>query len=522
MKNKQRTGHSPEHFKPVLQDIFAVLSEQDAYGVLENEVIPEGFAESDATRILTSYQAFVDEHGDAGKSSVTEKFSGGKYTTPYEFFHDLKVSASCEIVRYAVGSYDYKLVDKFFTSAAELMLRELSLFGLVLEKKPKDCTGLLTILKGDFEGISKMVSVQNDEALMYINKVEEPVAPSYHTMYSGSPQTKTTIQPLFTGLLGKLSLDPRPTYVPDPYQLTKVVGAPSVLQPSGSIKAFGGQVARIPGPGQGPTQVLDSFFHPNWYTIDAPKWLVYKQRTLRPPIESKLVLDKLSPRLRSTEKFLETVRLFAPSHDLRNSVLSDELKSSVWLNHIGFKRIAEIRRKHSENKLSAALVEPRAAPEVLLATPEPSKETPPVVSAKGKSIKMENLVRFFPERAALVCELEAEKHVAASPVSLQKAISVSLLRLNKLRQERFLRGSSATHKPLAAEAVVYHKVVRLFKVLMKLKAAQDAQVPVGISHSVPFLASEYLGVLPGPSLAKSSSIKPRIGVRGPYKKRNLV
>lgn len=517
-------------FKNLLLDIVLVISTEDKRGLLKKNVVPTKFFEQDPAKITEAYLTFLEAQPKAAKTSISDKLAKSEYTSAYQFYHDIVVVSGHEIVKFLVGLDEYNSIDAFYKLTTELLLREVESLGLRLFEKEDAPADTLNLLRDDFHRISRNYSAPNGEVVMFMNKVEEPVAPVYHSLYSAQPTaTKTTIQPLFSGLIGKSSLDARNTMVPDPYQLLKVLGTPKVLtNNSGTIKTFGNPASRIPGPALAPSQVLDSFFHPNWYTIEAPKWLIYKQKTLKPPVESTLVKNANSNELRTSEKRSQTVRSFGPNTDLRNTVLSHELKNSVWLNHIGFKELGEIRRKHLGSKRPP--IDETVASTIALSeiTPEAvaEKEAPAVeVAARSNQIKLENLVRFSPESVEMLEELKQDKdEIVKSPRDLQRIISASLLKLNKLRQERYLHSTASNALPgSSAEAAVYKKIVKLLTILVKSKSSSGCELALRLSKKLPVLLNDYPGVLPGPvpSKALPASKTGRLtGIRGPYKKKN--
>lgn len=488
--------------------------------------MPSGFQEENPNKIVAAYNEFIEANAKAALSSVAEKASKNEYTTPYQLYHDIKLVAAHEIIQYDVGSDEYNEIDFFYKFSTEILLREVGSMGLRLQANELD-EDTLGIFRDDFEKISQNYTVENGEVITYMHKYEEAIAPTFHGLYGAQQpvQTKTITQPLFTSLIGKSSIDLRNTVVPDPYQLAKVVGAGKASTTnSNSFKSFSKATARIPPPTLGPTQVLDSFFHPNWYTIEAPKWLAYKERSLKPPVDSTLVKNADSDDLRAYDKQCQTMS-FAPTSDLRNSVLSEELKASVWLNHMGLKEIEAIKQAYlrkqgkevkTENPVSEAAVD-----EVTVATEESEKAhvledfTPPT----SKEIKIENLALFNPEAFILLQELKREQvELSKSPRELQKNISKYLLQLNKLRQQRFLLNSAT--QPTSAEVVLYKKIVKLMTLL--INSAEGQQVSLALSKKLPVLLNEYRGVLPGPLPTRSiSSTKASrlTGIRGPYKKR---
>lgn len=513
-------------FQALIEDIAVVLSHADKDGLLEKKSIPQGFHESSPDKIVTAYNDFIESRDKSNFLSVTEKVKNNQYTTPYQLYHDVKLVSANEIVKYDVGSDTYVDIDFFYKFFTETLLREVGSAGLRLQANELD-EDTLGIFRDDFEKISENYTVENGEVITYMHKYEESVAPTFHGLYGSQQpvQTKTITQPLFSSLVGKSSIDSRNTVIPDPYQLAKVVGSGKASSTnSNSFKSFSKATARIPPPSLGPAQVLDSFFHPNWYTIEAPKWLTYKERTLKPPVDSTLVKNADSDDLRAFEKQCQTMS-FAPTSDLRNSVLSEDLKTSVWLNHIGLKNIDEIKKAYlkKQGKEKTPATETPAVPEEekIVSSEEVVKaDNVDYTSSSSSEIKLENLALFNPEAFVLLQELKREqKEITKSPCELQKTISTYLLNLNKLRQRRFAQSDTA--EPTSTEVVVYKKIMRLMTLL--INSSEGQQVSLALSKKLPVLLHEYRGVLPGPLPARgiSSTKANRLtGIRGPYKKRS--
>lgn len=521
--------------KPLLDDLAAVFKDADSQDLLSKSLVPTKFHESNPALIAQSYESYIQETPKATKVSVQEKLKKHDYSKPYDLYHDITLVSAHSISQLPVGSTEYNEIDFFYKFTTELTLREVGTLGVKLkEDTPED--ELLAILTEDFEKISSSYTVSNGEIVTQVHKYEEVVAPSYHSVYGSQqpPATKTVVQPLFSGLVGRSALDTRNTVVPDPYQLSKVVGTTKVLPgESGPLKAFSGYMSRIPPPTQPPTQVLDSFFHPNWYTIEAPKWLIYKQKTLKPPVDSTLVKNVNSNDLRIFEKQSQCVS-FGPLTDLRGSVLSEELKTSVWLNHVGLKRLEEIRRDYlaAKDAKDVSLMDDGVLTPIEEETlPASAIEDAPVASAssetkpkieKAGEISIDNIARFDPEVCSMLELLKSEKdEFLKSPRDLQRTISLSLVRLNKLRQERYLRPGVTS--PSTSELVLYKKIVKLASLLLSSKASELSKLSIRLSKKLPVLINDYHGVLPAPLASKvtTSGKSGRLpGIRGPYKKKN--
>lgn len=530
----------------LLKDFSVVLKHADNVGLLEKSTIPAKFYEHNPHQIYTSYLEFQKTNPDSESVSITDKFSTSQYTSPYQIYHDIRLVASQEIVNHKVGSEAYKNTDFFYKFTTELLLRESERLGLLLFERQdvKESDETSRIFREDVQRISSCYFVDNGEVITYMNKIEEQV-PSYHSLYTDLPQqtTHVTTQPLFSSLVGKSAVDPRQTIVPDPYNLAKVISPPKTQDlGTGTFRAFNGSLQKPFSGGLENSQILERFFFPNWYTIEAPKWLQYKQKSLKPPVESTLVKETNTNELRTYEKGSQTVRSFGPDTDSRNAILADTLKNSVWFNQIGSEQVSKYRRAYFLSKESPSTKtsnEPadiEAEDEAHASSPEDQTSSPPPSLAneestqepKSDTIKIENLVRYNPEQIAVLEQIKKESEdISGSPGHLQKVISASLLKLNKLRQERFSQNSllGSQRAPSIEERVLYKKVVKLLTILLKSNPLQDCELAYEISRKLPVLANDYPGTLPGPVPTKvPTAVKTNrlSGLRGTHRRRGRL
>lgn len=526
-------------FDSLLLDIAVVIANADPNALLTKDVVPISFHETNPSNIVRGYDAFVKANPESPMTSVSHKFEELKYNTPYELYHDIRLVCGIEIIKHSVGSKPYQEIDQFYRFSTGLILLEVSSMGQRLfdEKKTED-DELLDLFREDFEKISLSHQETNGEFVTYINKYTEPAVPTYHASYNTQtePEAKTVVQPLFSGLVGRSVLDTRNTVVPEPWMLTKAVGAGANSLTTSTIKSFNSVSCKIPLPSQASAQVLDGFFHPNWYTIESPKWLQYKQKTLKPPLNSTLVKNCHANELRVHEKKSNIVSL-GPSVDLRNSVLSEDLKQKIWFSNIGRKQVEEIQRKLDEESPATTKEDVSVDGSVTTETKETIIETEKQDAnedemdvdeenskngSKPVEIKLENLVRFVPEAVSTLEELKKEQaRILKSPHEIQKVISLNLLKLNKLRQERYLHSTSPAN-PSILETLLYKKVVKLLSLLAKSNAASHKTLLLQLSKKIPILINDYQGVLPGPIPAKPATTNKSSrlpGIKGPYKKK---
>lgn len=509
--------------------------------------IPPSFHEKEPSNIVSALFRYVQKHPDTKYISVASKQEKRSYGTPYALYHDIKVASAGAIRGKEVGSEAYREIDFFYKFATELLLRDVYALNLSLNqgKSEEDDSQLLE----DFNKITHSYNVTNGEVVVFINEIPDPNAPApYATLYQPrqlqqllQPQQKMIQQPLFSGLVARSDLDTRQTVVPDPYLLTRVVPQnKAISNNSGTMKSLSNPSSQIPPPTTHPTQILDNFFHPNWYTIEAPKWLIYKQKVVKPPLESKLLKNNKSSDLRTTIRVNETTKSFAPTIDLKKSVVGDDLRNSLWLHQIGFQEINKIKEAYfkSNNDVPSDSDEEMAdekdsvsgaekndvANENEAVKPELVKTT-----RDAKEVNIANIASFEPEKFAAFSTVERLKaSISKSPKELQRLVSVNLLKLNRLRQERYLnRDGSNSTEPSKEELSTYNIIVHFLSILLDLKNEGTGRLSLEFSKNIPVLINNYNGVLPGPlhsNVPVPSRRLPtvRAPIRGPYKKRNRL
>lgn len=434
---------------------------------------------------------------------MASKLAALDYHTPYDLFHDLKLACGVEIVKHNVGSSTYKNIDRFFHEATDLLLNEVDRMGLTVfhGKEREDEEDMLDALREDFERISKSKLQLNQEVVTYIHKYEEPIVQTYNGLNDQSPPPpKVIARPLFSGLVGRSVLDTRNTVVPDRYLLAKVVASAPAAD-SGSMKTFNYAATRMPPPGTS-AQVLENFFHPNWYTVESPKWLTYKRKTLMPPMNSTLVSNVDTVELRTAEKNSSGLS-FAPTTDLSNAVMSLALKLSVWFNDIGYSLLKGGNSVKPDAEPSMVSTTAKNVPKSVESADDEEDEQP-LPTPKSDQIKVLNLVNYSPEAAGLLEEMKQETAKITSVQSLQRVISTNLIKLQNLRQKRYLL-SSDPGVPSALEVVYYKRIMKLLTYLVELKAANNKTITLPISKKLPVLLNDYSGTLPG---SVSSKVNP--------------
>lgn len=498
------------------------MADADTHAVLKAAVVPLNFHEANPERIVVAYTLYIAKNPGADTTSVTARLATGDYATPYGLFHDLKVACGVAIVSHTVGSLAYREIDQYFQNATELLLREVEQLGLAVfaEKERDDEDDTLDALCTSFQRISRHRLQPNQEVVTYVHKHEEPSASFHNSFNMVSPPPKAAAQPLFSSLTGRSVLDPRNTIVPDPYLVAKVVASPLIAE-SAPMKLFHYTASRMPPVGS-ITQVMENFFHPNWYTVEAPKWLTYKQNTLIPPRKSTLVRNTAASELRITEKKSSVVS-FAPTSDSRNAVMSNELKQAVWFNDIGYNKLLNAAAFAGENESGAETVlDTHKDKTERSASSEPAPGVAELPGPRSNGVKLENLARFRPESVPALEQLKQEQQQMRSVLGLQKVISANLLELHRMRQKRYLQ-NTGYGVPSAQELVCYKKIMKLLQLLFELRAAAGKKITLQYSRKLPVLLRDYMGVLPGSVSTKSVSngnSSRLVGIRTSQRKRN--
>lgn len=544
--------------------------------------IPKSFFEEKPDDILDSFAEHIKEHpldDEKSNTSISNKIEKNEYKSFYQLFHDIKISSSSLIQKYKVGSSIYNRIDFFYKFTTELLLRESSRLRLVLNTTESlEETDFESQFADDFDKISSTYSSENGEVIYLINKIDDPASiqqPLQNSLYPQHQQQpeppKQKNQPLFTSLTGKSSVDKRPTLIPDPYQLTQVVpNSRSAYRESAKLNGLSPPILKIPPPTSQPTEMMNNFFHPNWYTLAVPTWLNYEAIRKQILNGATSFTGKTTDEVSSTKAYNSYVKSFAPSVDLRSSIISQNFKSNIWLEHIGFDEINEIRDRFLELKkpLTEGAIEDAVdkitndeETEVAAEGGHEIKNEEPVNgkveeaetevngsgngNAEGETaqeenenandaeteapkISLDNLINWDPSKLELLDDFkeDAEK-IIESPKSFQRLISVHLLKLNKLRQQRYV-GSNSSPIPTPVEIKLYEKITKLLTLFMKNNNVTTDQLSLQFSKRLPVLMNEYVGSLPG-SVVSTKNYTGNIpknarlpSIRGPYKKKNRM
>lgn len=516
-------------FESILPDLFTVY-EHTNKDVLTNEILPVDFYQENPMKIVSSLQS----HTTTDVTSIKNKYKNGQYSTPYQLFHDIKAVASILLNKEENGSLQYKELDFFYKFSTELLLREVGNLIKFNNETGEIKTELETQLDEDFTKIITNYNISNGEVITYISTTEEPEPQSssvlyQHHQHKEEPTKKT--QPLFSSVISKSELDNRASIVPSPYGLVQVVPSIKDSLSENTLETLSPIANRIPSPLDQPTNILHDFFHPTWYTISVPAWLTYTSQTIKPAnlntnqeledgvgasTKTKLSILKNRDNDYSTKPTNiwgpgNYYRSFAPSRNLSGSIVGNKLKANVWLQHIGMTEIAELKESFVENKNETNPLdndtvvgkedagegksskengaEPTNGHQASEKTQQPSSR---------QAINIANIIKWDPTKVEELNYLKEHKQDLVNPQKLQKMISISLLKLNKLRQQRYSR--SDVRNPLAPqheENILYNRVVKLISIAIQLFNVNPGCFSYQFSKNIPVLVSEFSGTLPG-------------------------
>lgn len=522
-------------FSGILPDLFTVYHYANN-DIITKKVLPRNFYEPSPAKIIFS----LKDKDSKEFTSISHQYQEGKYhSSPYKLYHDIKAVSSILLFGETPGSDTYKEVDFFYKFASELLLREV---GTIIQSNPSDeiKNELETQLEDDFSKILTTYTLANGEIITYILKTEEEDYQSRSSIYNPHhpPPVKQKIQPLFSSVVSKSSLDATPTLVAEPFTVTKVVPTIKDSSSSNLLENISPSSATIPPPLEGPTNILHDFFHPTWYTVAMPNWLTYKALSLKQGIElpqyADLPIASNEPptlnllRNHGIEKggansswgLGHNYQSFAPTRDGKGAVVSDRLKANIWLNHIGFAEIEKLKKSFiRDNDTMDEDTEVEDVESTLCTQQELTKSVEnerkenlelEEIDENGFKVKDENedgkelvinltnLLKWDPLEIRSLKFLKAHRLQLLTPSKLQGLISDNLLKLNELRQERYLRSNTGNpHSPDDEEKQLYKCVQSLILVAMKLYNVGPGGLGFKASNKIPTLVSEYNGTLPG-------------------------
>lgn len=571
-------------FNSILGDLFKVFQNADRNTkILTTSKLPVGLFEKDSEKILLSYKKAIGGKG-VKYDNIKSRFDKGRYDSPYKLYHDIKVASAAIIEPLKLGSEEYKEIDFFYRFTTELLLQEVGRLHLTLlnheKRELEPASDIFNLLSEDYDRISYSYTATNDEMVTYISKTEEPDVQAYSNLPGHFPApTKTVTQPLFSSLLYKSSLDTNPTFVPDPYLISKVVPInKNQARNTNTLFTISQSSSHIPTPlDQLPSALLKDFFHPIWYTIPVPTWLNYKSSILKPSTSTHssttatalssasngqtetpklLVLQNRNSESNSSASYVvapgESVRSFASNVDLTDTIVTEDFKSRIWLQQLGSEEIQKIKKKYLELNVPISNETKEESEDVEMDLSDAQREDSIEAESKVEDVRdadlkvevandddydksaiidVANLLEWDPLKVQALDELiEEKKTTFESPQALQRHISTLLIKLNRLRQERYLKGETKSIAvPSNGEIKIYNKLTKLIEISIKLYNVKPSDFSIEFSKKLPVLSTEFCGTLPiyvpvkpppqyNPPQYSGTARVPTI--RGPYKKKN--
>ncbi|KAI5964712.1 uncharacterized protein KGF55_001781 [Candida pseudojiufengensis] len=501
-------------FESILPDLFKVYEQTNA-AILQENAIP------------TKIRDFKDY------TSIKSKYENNEYaSSPYKLYNDIKEVSSNLINKDNIGSKEYTEIDFFYKFATELLLREV---GNIVESYSSQeiiKNDLESQLEEDFNQILNSYTLDNGEIITFISKSEEIDQNVQSSIYNPHhpPPIKQKIQPLFSSIIKKSSLDNKPTFVNEPFSISKITPSIKDIKTNSLLESVSQPSPALYSPLNETPQILAGYFHPTWYTVAMPTWLNHKALQLKSKqLDVSSNLPQLSifnqnqqdqmMSLNSSSRNLPTIwgsgeiyRSFAPHVDSSSTAVTDRLRSTIWLNHIGKETIARLKKRFI-NRVSGKSAIPLPASESEdvqmkeLETEEHNNKDVGFrdVESQSTEIDLSKIYKWDPLEMENLRFLKAHEKDIRSPSKLQKLISDNLLKLNALRQDRYHR--SDPRNPLSPndeEKQLHNRLQRLFIVAIKLYKIQPSDFKSKISNKLPVLVSEYAGSLPG--IPNSSAI----------------
>lgn len=542
-----------EQLSTVIDNLFVVFKRADEdVNLLSRKVIPQDFHEAESSQIIHSFTAYIESHPKQKTLSILDKYSNRRYTSIYSLHHDIRAVCSLEIKEFRIGSDEYNNIDLFYKFTTDLILREASRYHFALQKGRSTpvATEIQSQVQEDFMKIYNSVSPNGE---VFTHMLPEPETepnselntpngyPSLYNLFLPQPQAKAKKQPLFSSLTGKSEIDPRYTIVPDPYGLAKTIPInTAAASNTTTLESLSPPVSKIPPPNTLPTDIISNYFHSIWYTTPIPRWLSYKTKILKPAVESSLLKGKHNDDLRLVSRTDDSYASFAPVVDTSDSAVTLDLKNSVWLSHIGRKEIEEYkalyyRTKDSQTKTNGTtetkpVEKEEHAREPVNDVGEVEKHETSIETDQKKNLEIDvaNLVQWAPGNLAELESIKQEKEaIKRSSRDFANVITSTLLRLNKLRQERYYQSSNnSIIPPTQTEVRLYNKATKLIILFIEVYNVNASDLAIQFSKKLPVLVADYSGTLPGmlairaPAITGKSTRLPSI--RGPYKKKNKL
>lgn len=356
-----------------------------------------------------------------------------------------------------IGSDYYIDVDRFYKFATEFILREAYRHHLQIDefveenakaKRETPPSDFEEALSQDFIKISTSYSLGNGESFFII--------------------TQNNV-PLFSSLNQRSALDEREILPPEAFSTTKIIPQ-TIPVPATNLGFISPQAGRIPHPTLPPTEILNRFLHPNWYSLPAAKWLEGSD-----------------------------LQSFAPVVDEQNTVVRSHDRGRLWLEQIGYTKLfekTEVANENSDNSGEESEEEKQNG-DVEMSDVSVSKVDQDAEEVIGK-ISLENLYEWAPGNEIDDDEIEAFEKGTELEFANQLLGKLHILRKNRLSS------TVEPSEPTKDEKNLYHKAHRVLREIV----LNSGKLPdIRPSSSLPVLQSNYSGTLPVPTQGLNSKKK---------------
>ncbi|KAG7897973.1 hypothetical protein KL905_004292 [Ogataea polymorpha] len=496
-------------FNLFFTDLVKVLKEIDTHEVLSIQ-LPKNdkFFENDPKQITSNFLNFLDLTGnDFTKDvSIEDKFDSAEYESIYQIYHDIKIAS---LIAYSSknSEADHVQIDRFYHIAVELLLKEsLRLDSTVVLQERETRRSFRNEIK---QKANKQEIENEDDIRTSLRKAIvrdfELITTSYFNK-SGDALLLTAANgvPFFSSLNKRISeLDDRKPNLDDDVPVETLTVVPSLL---GSKSENLSQLCQTPINQQAlPTEILSQSFHPNWYNIPVSQWIKHG--------------------------FNDDAFSFAPMYDESRSIISNEWKGLIWLQHYGLKRVLEIKKQLEKEQNEENEVDAGKSPAITCATngagklqvameQETIKAEPAIVDASipADQVEHDQTQNGIDEASEEDIELDSgpidlekiiqwnagnvideDEQQAVNDNCAQKTITKLLLELNQLRRERFRGGAAGKReifKPSKIETIRFNQLRRMITGIIKHKNVQPRSLEIEPSSKIPVLQHNYNGSLP--------------------------
>ncbi|KAG7836657.1 hypothetical protein KL942_004575 [Ogataea angusta] len=497
-------------FSLFFTDLIKVLEQIDTYEVLSVE-LPKNdkFFENDPKKITSNFLNFLDSTGNdfTRDVSIKDKLVSAEYESIYQIYHDIKIASLIVYSSRKNSEADHFQIDQFYRIAVELLLKESLRLESTVTLQERETR---KAFRNEIRQKANKQEIENEDDIRTslrkaIVRDFELITTSYFNR-SGDALLLTAANgvPLFSSLNKRISeLDDRKPNLDDDVPVEALTVVPSLL--GAKTETLSILCQSLINQQALPTEILSQSFHPNWYNIPVSQW-----------IKHGINQDAFS---------------FAPMYDESRSIISNEWKGLIWLQHYGLKRILQIKkqfeRDENQNEADvekfadstcvtngAEMLQTSNVQDAIKAESEAIAEARIVVNEKEHGQTQNGIEDSSEEDIELDTEpIDLEKVIkwnvgnvigedeqqAVTDNCAQKTITKLLLELNQLRRERFrgiAAGKMKVFKPSKTEILRFNQLKRMITGMIKHKNVQPQSLEIELSPKMPVLQHNYSGSLP--------------------------